>query len=138
MDNYDNNELDMNIPPTLLIRQLTNSTEYSIECVIPDELMNKIEEKSQLSVLYNERSYLSIGYYNKNNRCMILNGRTPLDEYYVRGIPIMLVNYEDGRWVRHTISYQLPAVGSCVVNLSNNNRLTVYNENGQLVVEREY
>jgi hypothetical protein len=132
-----NNNLEMNIPPTLLIRQLANSTEYSVAGVLPDELMNKIKEKSTLAAPYNENSLISVGYYDKNNSCMILNGRTSVDEYYVRGAPIMLMNYEDGQWVHHTIQHQLPEVGTEIINTETNTRLVVCSRNGELYVPTE-
>ena len=120
--------MDQNIPPPLLLREFGNSPMFCIQHPLSDELMNKIDQKCILFVEY----FLSrqcIGHYDKNNRCMMLNGKASLS-YYMGGSEIVLANSEHGIWVYHPIWQQQPLDGTRIVNTDTNETIIIRTEHG--------
>ena len=92
-----------NIPGTRLIRHFTNSTTYCVPLVLPEELVCNLGDKRTLSVFCTtSQCRQSIGFYDKNTCCMMLNGEASL-VYYMHGEEITLTNWENMQWVDHII-----------------------------------
>lgn len=98
------NRLNMSDKPTpCLTRQFTNSSTYCIPLVLPAELVCKLGDKRTLSVFCTTtQCRQSIGFYDKNTGCMMLNGEASL-LHYMNGEEITLTNWENMQWIDHII-----------------------------------
>ncbi len=97
-ENRSNMSEDM--PTPLLIRHYTRSTLFYIGYTLSNELLSKIGDKCELFVdsLYND--FQSIGFYDKNAECMVLNGEASL-LHYKCGSEITMTSFENGQLIQH-------------------------------------
>lgn len=122
-------------PPALLMREFANSHMLRVYHPLSNELMNKIGHTCKLSVVY-MATQQCIGHYDKNNKCMMLNGEASLS-YYMRGATILLSNHENGAWVHHPIWQQQPLNGTRIVNTDTNETSVIRTEHGMLITSPE-
>ena len=91
------------IPIPRLTRQFTNGSTYCIPLVLPEEILCKLGDNGTLSVFCTtSQCRQSIGFYDKNTCCMMLNGEASL-LYYRNGEEIALANWENMQWIDHII-----------------------------------
>jgi hypothetical protein len=122
-------------PPPLMMREFASTNMFSIQHLLSNELMNKIDQNCKLFVEYFP-SRQCIGHYDKINMCMMLNGKASLS-YYLKGSAIILANTERGAWVYHTIWQQQPLDGTRIVNTETNETSIVRIEHGEFIMSSE-